>query len=204
MSYTWKAVDAEIGAKGFDSYAPVNDAILKAAWDDGCRFVVRYLHNITAAEVECIARNGFAYMLVTYANSWNGQDAVDHAQAVAYPAGATLWLDIEGVTLAVDGEFAAANGWSNVVKKVYEPGHYIGAGQLLTSLQLTMLVCVQYWEANSIPNDIENKPARPYTNWNMTQVGVNLHKYGTVIDHDFIRGYDLKGRVPKWAVATSA
>lgn len=195
-----KAVPATIGAKGFDSYAPVNDSILQAAWADGCRFVVRYVHNITVSEIACIIKNGFAFMLVTYANRFDGADALNTSKSVGYPQGATLWLDVESVTVAVENLIAAINGWCKPVRTYFDPGIYLGCQQLMTWQEQTQLACDRYWEATSLVIDRKGNPARPATNWNMTQVGANLHLYGSVVDLDFIR-QDSRGRLPMWAVA---
>lgn len=200
MNCLLKVVAADPGAKGFDSYAPVTDAILQAAWADGCRFVVRYVHNITADEIQCIARNDFAFMLVTYANNWNGEDARETAKKVGYPQGATLWLDVESVTVVVLNLIGNINTWAADVRSFYDPGVYLGCQQLLTSQQQTQLGVDKYWESCSLVVDASNNPARPFTNWNMSQVAPgNLRKYGTVVDLNFTRS-DSRGRTPMWAV----
>ena len=195
-----KAVPAALGAKGFDCLAPINDTILQAAWDDGCRFCVRYIHNIQAAEIDCIVRNNFAFMLVTYADNWSGQDARDTAKGHGYPVGATLWLDVESVTVPSPNLIADINGWGRDVRTVFDPGGYFGCQQLLTWQEMTQLVVDRYWASTSLVVDRNGQPSRPAMGWTMQQIGANEHKYGSVVDFDFIMR-DAKGRVPTWAVA---
>src|SRR5581483_2648691 len=146
-------------------------------------------------------RGAFAVMLVTYANNWSGDDALAAAKTLGYPQGATLWLDVESVTVPVDDRIAKSNAWHVTVRTYYDPGEYEGCQQLLTSQQITQLACDKYWESCSLVDDPRGNPVRPRLGWTMTQVKPgNQHKYGTLVDIDFIQS-DARGRLPFWAIA---
>ena len=206
MSITLKAVPATPGAKGFDTVAPLTESILEQAWADGCRFVVRYVHATSQGEIDmCVTatdkRGAFAVMMVTYANNWNGTDALNTAKGLGYPQGATLWLDVESVTVPSDDLIGKINSWAVAVRVFFDPGEYVGCQQLLTWQQLTRLAVDRYWESCSLVVDESGNPSRPATGWNMKQVSPgNLKLYGTLVDLDYILA-DSRGRVPMWAVA---
>ena len=90
-------------------------------------------------------------------------------------------------------------GWT------YDVGNYEEAwrryGALDRRVKTTQLACDKYWESCSLVDDPRGNPVRPRLGWTMTQVKPgNQHKYGTLVDIDFIQS-DARGRLPFWAIA---
>ncbi len=199
-----KTQRARVGARGIDSVQTVRvqDAIaLKAS---GIDFCVRYLGGVTRLELEAILNAGLAFMCVTYANRFDGAQAVQQLAALALPKGATVWLDVEGQSVyntPAPELIAKINAWAAAVKAAgFEPGIYVGSPQPLTSEELYALQVVRYWNALSREQDRNGKLAEPSCGWCMWQMHPSVMWAGVWSDVNII-GQDFQSRLPAWVVA---
>lgn len=170
------AQSAPKGAKGFDCNAAVRASDAARFVNDGYRFAVRYVpretahaNDITSDEMQALLNAGLGVMLVQHVESdtsWMptddkgrryGATAAAIAKAVGYPKGATLWLDLEGVSLMATVDVVAryANLWFDAVNAAgYFPGIYVGWHAGLTADQLyRRLKFVRYWGAYNLNAD---------------------------------------------------
>lgn len=163
------------GARGFDANSVITATIANNAVAAGYRFAIRYVrrrranpHDITLTEVDTILRHGLGLMLVQHfsGEGWvpsaalgaeYGANAVDHAQVVGYPMGATLWNDLESVKKGTKHAetIAHCNAWYDAVKAAgYVPGLYVGYACGLTARELyERLKFQRYWSAYNLNRD---------------------------------------------------
>jgi hypothetical protein len=129
---TITAQSAPVGARGFDTNTVVRPSDAKRFVDNGYTFAIRYVpretahaNDITRAELRVLLEAGLGVMLVQHVESetmWMpsddkakvyGRTAAAIATEVGYPKSATLWLDLEGVSLLATADLIAryCNGW---------------------------------------------------------------------------------------------
>jgi hypothetical protein len=190
--------------------------LMKAADYD---FVVRYVrrsanhaYDITASELLGLLQAGLGVMLVQHVAPPNWQPiaangkgyaaiAVDHAQKVGYPLGATLWCDLEGVAsrewppMAPD-VIGYCNAWCDRASSGgYIPGLYVGDSCGLTALQLYRELRFQeYWSAYNL--NLDNFPAvrgvqmlqHPYPPADRRVAGIDFKYQEDVIRPDALGG----------------
>lgn len=194
---------------GVDTVQKLGSKECEAIKAAGFRFVVRYLGSVSVLELAAILAAGLAFMPVTYAKNYNGGSAVHDLRALSIPAGATVWLDLEGETSAPADLIAKINAWASQIEGAgYEPGLYVGAGCVLTSEELFALRVKRYWNSCSREVDRNGKVANPACDYCMDQLrpyncgrdGVPYAVPGVVVDVDVIQ-QDNKGRLPSWVVA---
>ena len=160
------------GARGVDTYQTISAAAAAAIVEEGYVFAVRYIRNnaapranhITRAEANDLLDAGLAVLLVQQGRGWHktlpsaalgardGRRAVAEAAALGYPAGATLFLDVESVRVhaATPSDILDfASSWHTVVKSTYRPGYYVGPGGRLSAPQLASLPFEHFWKSGA-------------------------------------------------------
>lgn len=211
-----RAAIAIAEATGIDTVAILTPAKLAELRGIGHSFAVRYVPfggsstggwDVTRHEVEHILAAGMVLMLVQRCRvaNWtpsalrgkgDGERAADYALALGYPAGATIWCDLEGVSLGVppDETIGHVNAWSTAVSAVgYSPGLYVGWQCGLTSAQLYhRLGLARYWRSASAVPEVQ---MRGYC---MRQ-SVEQIVAGLRVDMDTIQA-DHLGGLPIWAM----
>src|SRR5678815_2084683 len=107
-------------------------------------------------------------------SSYDGEAAVERAQALGLPLGTTLFLDLEGpkAYATPPAELVAKiNRWAlDVHTNGYVPGIYVASPQPLTTDELTNLHVVRYWRAPSRIVDRHGALAEPKPGWCMYQM----------------------------------
>ena len=175
----------------------------------GAHALAGYLGAMTAARLAGILAAGLAYIPVTFAGEYNDgpADEVGQLRALGIPAGASVFLDVEGLT-AFKADPAALiakiNAWADGVAAAgYVPCLYVGVPQPLTSDELWSLRVRGYWRGQGSIRDRKNALAEPTgCGWMITQMfpSRNLGTPPTWVDCNMI-GADYKGRTPQWVVA---
>lgn len=213
MSLNGTVQSPNVSAKGFDTDCVVSGAVAKAMHDAGYVFVVRYLSigpteyggDLTGREAAEILAGGLALMAVQHVHApgwfpslelgaYMGADAVMNAQAIGFPAGVSLWLDLEGVaeTAAAADIIAYANAWfDEVAAGGFTPGLYVGARCGLSGQQLADLKFEHYWKSES------NVPALPGRGYQMVQYLSPGAIQGITIDRD-VTNPDAEGGQVCW------
>lgn len=144
-------------------------AVLKQ--DPRIEFVGRYIDSLTSEEIARIHAAGLALTLFTYANELDPGPRLAKLKALKIPAGTTIWLDIEGEQLAATPLMTAINFWAGALKAAqFDPGEYAGAGEVLTSAQLTSLAVDRYCRGCSSIRDVEGNIAEPFVGYAMYQL----------------------------------
>lgn len=162
------------GSLGFDLNTRVTLAAAKAFYQQGYRFVVRYVrrtdyhpYDITPGEITDLHSAKLGVMLVQHVapENWSptkalgekyGVTAAQEAHSAGYPNAATLWLDLEGVIRSAQPQDVIdfCNAWFDAVARVgyTDPGIYIGFSPGLNSTQLYQkLKFKHYWKAYNGP-----------------------------------------------------
>ena len=200
-----KAESAWVGARGVDCVTLLDGHLSEGLAASGkCDFVVQYLGSVNAAGLQEIAQSGLAVMVVTYADVWNPESTVAELKAIDYPAGCTVWLDVEGVnaTFGSSTLISNVNTWAAAVSAAgWQPGLYVGANALLTSSELTALAVVRYWRGMSRIVDRNGALAEPASGFCCTQLYPTQTIAGVSVDVDVI-GQDWQGRLPTWCVSS--
>jgi len=187
-------VTLEAGSKGADTVVKLTYMDSLKLFDAGFRFVGRYVVSLSAAELSDILRAGLAVTLISYANSFDPSDEIAALQRLGIPKGTVVWLDVEGVTDDVVTLQNRINTWANALKAAgYIPGLYVGAGALLTSLELYKLAVVRYWHSCSRVLDRNGAEAAPKCGWCMYQCVCEVERAGVEVDIDFVYA-DYQGR----------
>ena len=124
-----------------------------------------------------------------------GLYAIQQAKAVAYPAGAVIWLDWEQVPAEVTEAQGITwiNAWALTVKNGgYAPGIYIGANQPISALALyqQLIYIMHYWRSCSASSVLV--ATRGYQ---MTQTACGQMIDGVPVDFD-TAGTDALGGQP--------
>jgi len=152
-----------------------------------------------------ILNSGLALMPVqhTRAAGWyperslgqeDGREAASFADAIGFPAGVSLWCDLEGVNTAAHAQevIADCRGWYEAVRAGgYSPGLYVGAGTLLSGQQLFELPFHHYWRSSS---RVPNIASRGYQ---LVQLSPSIQLNGISVDLD-IAVPDEKGESARW------
>jgi len=194
-----------VGARLTDSVTLVTAPIALRLKDEGIDGCVQYLGSVTPEIANGILNAGLGLLLVTYADAFDGKVAGARAKALRYPAGATVFLDIEGLeTLHTEtGLFESEiDNWSKDVEAEggFMPGIYTGVPQPLTSTELFLRRPVRYWKGQGSLRDRFNALVEPACGWCMTQMYPTVVRGGIEVDFNVV-GADFEGRVPSWAIA---
>ena len=174
------------GARGFDAASPLDHATIADALSKRFAFCLRYLRfadhfrpgDLDNDEASRIVNAGLALMpIFAYpGDGWSpdgalgtkyGTRTVHGANEVGFPAGVSIWVDVEGVNGAPSSAdvIAYVNAWSAVVAGAgFVPGIYVGANTQLTGAQLFNDLTLQhYWQSGS------EVPAIPVRGYQMIQ-----------------------------------
>jgi hypothetical protein len=164
------------GSLGCDLTNPLNAASAKQYYNNGYRFIVRYIGrgdgsrnfvDLTQDEGQAIVDAGLALGVVQHplAAGWSptaklgdsfGAAAANLAGAAGLPGGITIWLDLEGVAQGTQAEdvIGYCNAWFKQVSAVnFIPGVYIGANPAISEDQMYWdLLTKSYWRGGSDEN----------------------------------------------------
>lgn len=184
----------EPGSKGCDTVAKLTYMDALKLFDAGFRFVGRYVVSLQAAELSDILRAGLAVSPVSYANSYDPSDEIAALQRLGIPKGVVVWLDVEDAKDDALTLQQRINTWAKALKAAgYIPGIYVGAGCLLTSIELFALAVERYWHSCSRVVDANGHAAEPVCGWCMYQCTCEVERAGVEVDIDFVYA-DYKGR----------
>jgi hypothetical protein len=205
---------------GFDSDTIITAAAAQQFYAAGYKFCLRYLslvgqespQDLSTAEATDVLTSGLALMPVQHSRKagWlpsqglgqqYGQDAATNAQSVGFPIGVNVWCDLEGVSgqAAQQDVIDYCEAWYAAVDAAgYIPGLYVGAGALLTSVQLSNLSFLHYWRSLS---RVPETPARDYQ---LIQFFPSIAAYGIDIDLDVTQNDNEGGQVQWLRIATLA
>lgn len=202
---------ANVGSRGVDSLpfsgggTTAQAQALKAA---GVEFFVGYLGAMNPARLAAVFAAGLAFMPVTFAGEYEdgAADEVAQLKALGIPAGASVWLDLEGMKAFKSDPaqlIAKINAWADTIAAGgWMPCLYVGVPQPLTSAELYALRVVRYWRGQGSIRDRNNALAEPAgCGWCMTQMFPSVTWGGVLVDANII-GQDYKARVPAWVVGS--
>ena len=193
-----KAETAYVGARGIDCVTTLTPGTAVAFKTTGIDFSMRYLGTVTPGELQGILDAGLAFMPCTYADRFDGPNAVAQLKGLGLPVGVTVWLDVEGLSkMSAADVISKTNAWATEVKSAgFEPGIYVGDSVPLTSQQLFDLAVVRYWRSMSMVPEPRcgfcQTQFHPTQNWRGVGVPVDLNMIGA----------DYFGRLPTWAVGS--
>ncbi len=168
--------------------------------------VALYLGVANAARLQTVLDAGLGAWGVTLGGRYDGPAAVKQAQAIGFPKGSTLFVDVEGlpafnsdpIELAKKIEaFGAA-----VVAAGYKAGMYVGVPQPFTSDELWKLSNITiYWKGQGSLRDRKNQLAEPTKcGFSVLQAYPSQPMAGSLIDANMVQ-HDFLGRVPTLVVA---
>jgi hypothetical protein len=173
----------------------------------GLKFAVRYAGDVTPEEAGAILSAGLLLSLVQHPRtgpltgslgSADGLSVVTQAQALGFPAGATIWCDLESWIASVADACNYVNEWSAcIVRGGYEAGLYVGWAQVpLSPIVLAGLASTGYWRGCSA-----NIPEPWDIGWQLDQFAPGDQQLGGIlVDYDVVK-QDFKGRLPTFAAA---
>jgi len=165
----------------------------------GVDSVALYLGVAKPAQANACWDAGMGCFGVTLDNAWNGDMAVSQAKALGFPAGTTLFLDMEADTVnnsKAPEIIDKVNAWADKVAAAgYLPGLYVGVPQMLTSTELHKLRVYRYWKGMGRTVDRNNQLAEPTNGWCLFQMFPSVFAGGVWVDHNMV-GQDYKTRVP--------
>lgn len=183
----------------------------------GVEGFVGYLGAMNAARLGHVLGAGLAFMPVTFAGEYKDGAADELAQlrALGIPAGATVWLDLEGVDAWEMGKTPAGKaalrglveGWGAAISGAkYIAGLYVGAPQPFTGGELFSLRGItRYWLGQGRCVGSDGLDAYPKCGWCMRQdwhntgTGYYWKDTGVFVDTNAIQA-DHFGRLPSWVV----
>jgi hypothetical protein len=218
MSLEGSVQSAITGLLGFDANTVITPDVAQTFFAQGYRFCVRYLSrgpepasDLSAAEAEDILQAGLALMAVQHVRKagWqptgalgqqDGQAAGQNATDVGFPAGVSIWCDLEGVQpgAAAQDVIDYCNSWFTAVAAAgYLPGLYVGFASGLNEQQLFSLKFQHYWRSQS---NVPNVGSRGYQ---MIQLFPEVTRNGIAIDIDVTQADFKQGQV-KWLVRPAA
>ena len=199
-----RAVPAIAPSFGVDTLATITGADASTLRGAGFRFRGGYLHAVTAAELATQLSADLAFIPFTYAEAFDGVDAVARAKGLALPPDTTIFLDCEGASAIAPADLVAKiNAWAAYVTGAgFRAGLYVGAGCPLTSAELSALPQIHcYMQGCSRLVDRVGVPQMPERGFAIVQARPpNVNLYGVRVDADLLQ-QDYFGDVPTWVVA---
>ncbi len=172
---------------------------------EGVVGVALYLGVASNTRLKAVLDAGLGAWGVTLAGQYGGAASVSQAQAIGFPKGSTLFLDVEGLTAFHTNPpdlIAKIQTWASaVVAAGYKAGIYVGSPQPLTSDELWKLAGITaYWRGQGSMRDRSNNLAEPTKcGWCVTQAFPSQTIAGTLVDANMV-GQDYLGRVPTLVV----
>ncbi|HKW31494.1 MAG TPA: DUF1906 domain-containing protein [Candidatus Acidoferrum sp.] len=211
MPLPGKIETAASSVPGFDCDAVLSPELAQQFFSQGYKFCLRYLAhaqasmNLSAQEAADILNAGLALMPVQHVRlpGWSpdqvlgqedGQEAATIAQANGFPAGVSIWCDLEAVSPAAQEQnvIAYCRAWHEAVRGTgFSPGLYVGGGTLLTGQQLFDLPFQHYWRSAS---DVPDIPSRGYQ---LIQFRPTIRLNGIPVDLD-VTLPDDRGDSARW------
>lgn len=195
---------AQVGAHCCDSYPWSDGGTLEQAQAlaaDGVKCLFGYLGDVTPTRLGFVLSAGMAFIPVTFANRFDGAQAVVQMRALGLPTDTTVFLDYENPQVDVDAVTSSMKNWAApVVAGGFMPGLYVGSPQLHTSAELFALPFTRYWKGQGSTRDRFGALAEPKCGWCVTQMWPQHVRDGVLVDDDMI-GQDYYGRVPNWVRA---
>jgi hypothetical protein len=172
----------------------------KALKDAGVDGVALYLGAASPWLVQVCLSAGLGVWAVTFGGRYDGGAAVSAAKSWGLPAGATIFLDLEGDTAMslTNGELVGKiNTWADAVSSAgYVPGLYVGVPQPLSSAELWGLRVIRYWRGQGSIRDRQGALAEPIgCGWCVTQMWPSQTIGGMLVDFNMV-GEDYRSRVP--------
>jgi hypothetical protein len=184
-----------------DTLSPISKDAALALKNAGIGAVGRYLENLTAAERDGLFAAGLGILPLSEApvvpltadfGHARAASILQHAAALGIPRGVHLMIDLEGQ----HGFHADVTAYDNTLAGSlevagYVPLAYVGAGQLLSGLELYALPSVHlYWRGGSLGMP---EPGCGFAMWQIPP----LEKVVAGVNVDMsLTGADLRGRVP--------
>jgi len=203
------------GTKGLDRSLSIATAAPEL-FAQGFRFAIRTLGlpggsvgTLSAGEVTKVHQAGLAlgaYQVIRKTGFTSAQGTTDgafaatEAKALGFPAGSTLWFDLEGEhDVSADALASFVNHWAGAVKAAgYAPGLYNGPQSILTGAQISGLPDFHaYWQAGALVPPV----ARGYQIYQL--LPANLTVGGVNIDVDVVQT-DFKGDSPSFWLPAGA
>jgi len=196
---------------GFDCNTTLPASLARAFYKQGYKFCFRYLsretesaHDLSELEATDILNSGLAVMPVQHVRrqGWSpdqnlgqqdGQNAAQNAQLVGFPAGVSVWCDLEEVNRAAQAQDVIdyCEAWYEAVQAGgYVPGVYVGARALLTGQQLADLSFQHYWRSQSRVPEIPNR------GYQLIQLFPSIEINGVSVDIDIAQDDEKGGQAP--------
>ena len=212
MSLPGQVEAATPSVPGFDCNTTLTASLARAFYKQGYKFCFRYIsretesaHDLSELEATDILNSGLAVMPVQHVRrqGWSpdqnlgqqdGQNAAQNAQLVGFPAGVSVWCDLEGVNAAAHAQDVIdyCEAWYEAVLAAgYLPGLYVGACAQLTGQQLSDLSFQHYWRSQSRVPEIPNR------GYQLIQLTPSIEINGVDVDVD-IAQHDKKGGQAQW------
>jgi hypothetical protein len=205
------ALPAPAPCFGIDTVATITPEFMQEIQTDPrVRFIGRYVDGLTSAEVDLIVGaqhplgGNYFLTLFTYADELTPAPLIAKLNELAIPSGVTIWEDIESETMNAIDLMTAINFCGKAFKTAgFDAGEYAGAGEVLTSAQLTSLVVDIYMKSCSKVLDAGNELAEPasgYTGWQGRPNSPFKTGSKLIVDWEAIMG-DYLGRLPVMVTA---
>ncbi len=168
--------------------------------------VALYLGVANATRLKYVLDAGLGSWGVTLAGQYDGPSAVKQAQAIGFPKGSTMILDVEGLTAFHADPIALIQKiqlWASaMIAAGYKAGIYVGSPQPFTEDELWRLAGITlYWRGQGSIRDRFGKLSEPTKcGWALTQAYPSVPLGGTLVDANLV-GQDYLGRVLTLVVA---
>jgi hypothetical protein len=181
---------------------------LKATGVDG---LIGYLGAVNPARLSYVLDAGLSFMPVTFAAEYRdgAEDEVAQLRALGIPAGACVWLDLEGLdawNMNPRELSRLINAWTAPIEAGgWIPSLYVGAPQPLSGPDLYALKVKRYWLGIGRCIDRSGKDAYPSCGWCLRQDwhnqgnGMLWKDTGVLVDTNSVQ-CDHFGRLPAWVV----
>lgn len=198
-----KIINAPVGKIVVDSlpFSQTGTASQAAAFKaNGVVGVALYLAVASNTRLKLVLDAGLGAYGVTLAGQYGGPASVSQAQAIGFPKGSSLFLDVEGLTAFHTDPLELIKkieAWAAaVVAAGYKAGIYVGSPQPLTEDELWKLAGITlYWRGQGSIRDRFNKLSEPTKcGWCLTQAYPSQPMGGTIIDANMV-GQDYLGRI---------
>ena len=121
----------------------------------------------------------------------DGQNAAQNAQVVGFPAGVSVWCDLEGLNRAAQAQDVIdyCQAWYEALQAGgYVPGLYVGARAPLTGQQIADSPFQHYWRSQSRVPEIPNR------GYQLVQLFPSIDINGVSVDIDIAQVDEKVGR----------